>query len=89
MPTVPQSQPSAPQQPALSGYFGNVYNRRQDSLVPPPPPPPAPPGLRSGGSKYFPQYPKLPNPQALLQSQKEPRLAKRYISMLEYVMVID
>lgn len=78
VPQVPQvSQTVSPQQP-LSGYFGNVYNRRQDTLVPPPPPPapPAPPGVRTGGSKYFPQYPKLPNPQALIQSQKEPRLAK-------------
>ena len=72
------SAPPAPVQPqqTLQGYFGNVYNRRQDGLVPPPPPP-LPPGPPRGGSKYFPKYPNLPNPQALLGN--EPRVAKRYI----------
>ena len=71
------SAPPAPVQPqqTLQGYFGNVYNRRQDGLVPPPPPPLPPNGPPRGGSKYFPKYPNLPNPQALLGN--EPRVAKR------------
>jgi len=74
------SAPPAPVQPqqTLQGYFGNVYNRRQDGLVPPPPPPLPPNGPPRGGSKYFPKYPNLPNPQALLGN--EPRVAKSEFS---------